>query len=136
MARLIDTSIFIAQERGTFQLPREMEDRQITEVYISVVTASELLHGVHRAIYPAIKQRRLHSVEQVLAEFPILPIDITIARQHAALAAKIRGAGTIIGDNDLWIAATCLAHNLIMVTGNEREFRRIPGLAVENWLKA
>ena len=99
----------------------------------SVVTASELLHGVHRAVQPDVRARRSAFVEGVLERFPLLAVDLACARAHAQLWAELSRAGTLIGPHDLWLAATCVAHGLIMVTGNVREFARVPGLELEVW---
>lgn len=134
MAVLIDTSILIAYERGQLDVPARVAGRESEEAFLSVISASELLHGVHRAIDPAIRARRLAFVEAVLARFPVLEIDLETARTHAALWSTLAGKGEMIGVHDSWIAATCMAHNLTMVTANTREFNRVPGLRLENWL--
>ena len=100
---------------------------------MSVVTASELLHGVHRTGDSNIRARRSAFVEAVLERFPLLPVDPPTARAHARLWADLMAQGRLIGPYDLWLAATCLAHGLTMVTGNVREFARVPGLDVEAW---
>ena len=96
---------------------------------ISVITVSELLHGVHRA-EGAVKARRLAFVEHLLASLPAVPIGEPIARMHAALWADLAAHGQMIGGHDLWIAATALSHDMPVVTGNVREFERVPGLRV------
>ncbi len=133
MAVLIDTSFLIAYERGQLDLAAHVAGRQAEEVFLSVISASELLHGVYRAIDPAIRARRLAFVEAVLARFPVLEIDLETARAHAALWSSLAQSGEMIGVHDSWIAATCIARDLTLVTGNLREFERVPGLRVENW---
>jgi len=58
---------------------------------------------------------------------------VQIARARAHIRADLASRGEITGPNDLWLAASCVAHGLVMVTANEREFRRVPGLEVEAW---
>ncbi len=99
------------------------------EVVISVITVSELLDGVHRA-EGAVRARRLAFVEHLLAALPAIPIGEPIARMHAALWAELTARGQMIGAHDLWIAATALAHDMSLVTGNAREFERVPGVRV------
>jgi tRNA(fMet)-specific endonuclease VapC len=96
---------------------------------ISVVTVSELLHGVHRA---PVEQRaaRQAAVEAVLERFAALPITIAEARVHARLAAELSSSGKTVGSHDLWIGATALAHGLGVMTRNPRDFARIPELRV------
>lgn len=133
MGVLIDTSVLIGVERGRLKLEEHLRGIEDEEFFLSVITASELLHGVHRAVDPGIRARRAAFVEGVLERFPILPVDVATARAHARLSADLVAEGWIIGPNDLWLAATCLAHGLGIVTANIREFARVPGLDVEEW---
>lgn len=133
MALLIDTSVFIQHERGRLALTPLVEHRGDEEIHVSVVTASELLHGVHRARDRRTRARRSAFVEAVLAEFSLLPIDVLVARTHARLWAELAGEGAPIGAHDLWLAATCVGRGLTLATGNVREFGRVPGLDVEVW---
>jgi tRNA(fMet)-specific endonuclease VapC len=136
MAALIDASILIAHERGKLDLESQIANRQGEKFCLSIVTASELLHGVHRAIQPEIREKRSRFVEGVLAKFPLLDLDLPTARVHARLRAELAVAGAMIGPHDLWLAAVCLTHGLTMVTANVREFNRVPGLTVECWVKS
>jgi tRNA(fMet)-specific endonuclease VapC len=130
---LIDASILIESERGRLNLEPHVARHGEEEAFLSVVTASELLHGVHRATMPDVRARRAAFVEGVLEHFPLLSVDLACARAHARLWAELREAGALIGAHDLWLAATCVAHGLTMVTGNFREFARVPGLDLEVW---
>jgi tRNA(fMet)-specific endonuclease VapC len=91
-------------------------------------------HGVHRAVDRTTRARRLAFVEGVLAELPILGIDLATARSHAQLWDDLSVHGLMIGTQDSWLAATCMAHDLRLATCNVREFHRVPGLVVENWV--
>ena len=132
MGSLIDTSIFIESERGRLDLAVQVSARQEEEFFMSVITASELLHGVHRAA-PAYKNNRSVTVEGWIGRFTVLDIEMSIAREHARIFADMRMKGNAIGAHDLWLAATCLTRKLKMVTANVREFERVPNLMVENW---
>jgi tRNA(fMet)-specific endonuclease VapC len=136
VAVLIDASILIEAERGRLDLEPHVARHGDEESFLSAITASELLHGVHRANAPDVRVKRSAFVEGVLERFPILAVDLACARAHAPLWAELRRAGAMIGPHDLWLAATCLAHGLIMVTANLREFERVPGLEVELWAEA
>jgi tRNA(fMet)-specific endonuclease VapC len=133
MAVLIDASILIEAERGRLHLEPHVARHEDEETFLSVITASELLHGVHRAAQPDIRAKRSAFVEGILERFPVLPVDLAAARAHARLWAELRQAGTMVGPHDLWLAATCVAHGLTMVTANAREFERVAGLDVEVW---
>jgi len=136
MAVLIDASILIEAERGRLDLGPHVARHGDEESFLSVITASELLHGVHRATGADVRARRSAFVEGILERFPLLVVDVACARAHARLWAELRQAGAMIGPHDLWLAATCLAHGLTMVTANVREFDSVPGLVVELWADA
>lgn len=136
MAVLIDASILIEAGRGRLDIEPHVARRPDDEAFLSVVTASELLHGVHRAATPDQRARRSAFVEGVLERFPLLEIDLATARAHAQVWADLSATGSIIGPHDLWLAASCIAHGLTMVTANVREFERVPGLEVEEWRDA
>lgn len=133
MGVLIDASVLIEHERGRMNLEPHLAGREQEEFFLSVITASELLHGVYRAQDTGIRTRRSAFVEGVLERFPMLPVDLAVARAHAQLWAGLMEKGRVIGPHDLWLAATCLAYGLTMVTANVAEFERVPGLAVEAW---
>lgn len=133
MGVLIDASVLIGLERSGSELELRVEGRGDEEFFLSVVTASELLHGVHRSADDRIRSRRSAFVEAVLERLPILGIDLATARAHAGMWAGLSASGRLIGAHDLWIAASCLAHGLTLVTLNVREFARVPGLRLEDW---
>jgi predicted nucleic acid-binding protein len=126
VAVLIDTGLLVDLERGVANPEVEgaigEEDRAI-----SVITLSELVHGVHRAS-GAQRARRGAFVEHLLAGMRAIEITEQIARVHADIWAQLAARGELIGAHDLWIAATALAHGMGLATGNGREFKRVPGL--------
>lgn len=127
MAILIDTSVLVDAERGGDTLDRMPTDE---ERLISIITVSELLHGVHRATPESVALRRQAAVEEALAAMEPIPITEPVARVHSAIWAQLEAAGEIIGAHDLWIAATALTHGLRLATRNTRDFERVPGLEV------
>lgn len=133
LGSLIDTSILIAAERGRIRLAERLRAKPDGAYRISVITVSELMHGLHRATEPTVRLRRQTFIDHVLHDYPTLGIDVPVARTHAALWAGLEARGEVIGAHDLWIAATCLTHGLGLVTANVREFQRVPGLQVEEW---
>ena len=128
MAVLIDTDLLIDTERGVRAPAVERllgeEDRAI-----SVITVSELLHGVHRARGER-RARRAAFVEHLLVSMLPIPITEAVARVHAGIWAELADRGQTIGAHDLWIAATALAHGLAVATRNRQDFERVPGLQV------
>ena len=133
MGLLIDTSILIACEKGTLHLDQVLSTQGDDTVFLSVISASELLHGVHRAVNEQVRTRRMAFVERVLSGMEILDIDISTARIHAKLWGDLAGSGQMIGAHDLWLAASALANDCAFVTRNFREFNRVPGLRVKVW---
>jgi predicted nucleic acid-binding protein len=96
---------------------------------ISVITVSELLHGVHRANGDR-RARRSAFVEHLLAGMRAIKITEAIARAHAELWAQLSVQGRLIGAHDLWIPATAVTHGMGLATRNASEFERVPGLRV------
>lgn len=136
MGVLIDASLLIEHERGRLDLESHVQGREEEPFFLSVVTVSELLHGVHRAADPATRARRSVFVEGVLDAFPVLPIDVPTGRIHAETWSFLASGGATIGAHDLWLAAAALAHGLSMATANVRDFERVPGLVVEDWTQS
>ena len=121
MAVLLDTSVLIDVERGARSLPDE------DEMAIAAITASELLHGVHRATarYRVLRET---FVEQLLAEVPTVPFTLAVARVHARLWTELLAAGRLPGAHDLLVAATAIAIDWPLATLNRRHFDGVPGL--------
>jgi predicted nucleic acid-binding protein len=128
---LIDSSVLIAAERGMLSLEEKLLSLGDEPVALSAVTASELLHGVHRASTPAQRTRREAFVEQMLAHIDIIPFDLVVARIHARLSANLYR--TPVGAHDLIIGATALALDYQVATRDLRSFPRLPGLKVAHW---
>ena len=96
----------------------------------SIVCAAELKSGAARRPTP----NRLAQVSAVLDSVPTEPLAPPADAIYADLLATLEKAGSLIGGFDMLIAAHALSMDCILVTANEREFRRVPGLTVENWL--
>lgn len=133
MGLLIDTNILITCERGQLNLEDVVSSQGDVSVFLSVISVSEMLHGVNRASDEKIKTHRMAFVENILECIEILDIDVTTARIHSRIWSDLTVKGQLIGAHDLWIAASALANNYSLVTRNVREFERIPGLHVVVW---
>lgn len=96
----------------------------------SIVVACELRYGAAKKGSPTWS----HKIEQLLAALEVLPLEDGVDWSYADLRATLEKAGTPIGANDCLIAAHALSLGLVLVTDNMNEFRRVPGLKVENWL--
>lgn len=133
---LLDTNIIsnmmrdangIAAQRFA-QIAKEFES---SEVCTSVVVQCELRFGLTRKSHPRLEL----AYERVMQSLEILPLGSEVADCYAQLRTALEQQGTPIGPNDTLIAAHALALDCTLVTDNEAEFRRVPGLRVENWLK-
>lgn len=129
MGLIIDTNIFVQSERGRRAIDFSKWG-EYGEAAISVVTASELLVGVHRAQTEGQRTRRLAFVTAVLSDFPTIAFTMEVARVHAELFALLAGQGRQIGAHDLIIAATAQTYDCAVLTLNTEEFQRIPDLIV------
>jgi len=130
MGIIIDTSVLIDLERRDEALETLLSTLGDEDVAIAAIIVSELIVGIHRAEHASRRARREAFVSTVLEQIPVLPFDVIVARAHAGLWAQLAGTGQMIGANDLFIAATALAHGYSVMTENIREFSRVPGLVV------
>lgn len=124
MGVLIDTSVFVAVENCRLRLADLIEADE--RYAISVVTATELLHGAHRATGPT-AARRAAFVEGLLAGFGVLPVDLPVGRAYARASADLAALDRPVDAHDLWIAATAIAHGF-EVLALDGDFDSIPGL--------
>jgi tRNA(fMet)-specific endonuclease VapC len=122
---LLDSTVLIRWERTGS--PVSLPDDE--EVAIAAITASELLHGVHRADTQH-RATREAFVEHVLRVLPTLPFDLAAARVHSRLWAELVSAGQMIGPHDLIIAAIAVARGWSVATLNREEFARVAGLRI------
>ena len=138
MGTVLDTTVFIEIERAVRGLTAaramtevaarlESQLGESEEVGIAAITASELLHGVHRATDEH-RGRRAAFVEAVIAAFPTLSFDLLVARVHARLWAGLASSGVEVGAHDRLVAATAMSAGWRVGTANIRHFHRIPGL--------
>ena len=97
----------------------------------SIVVACELRYGAARKGSVVLNEK----IEQLLADLEILPLAEGVDRHYASLRTQLEQAGQPISAHDMLIAAHALTLGLTVVTANIREFRRVPGLSVENWLE-
>jgi tRNA(fMet)-specific endonuclease VapC len=128
---ILDTSLIIAAEHRAARLDRYLDSLGDEPIALSAITASELLHGCHRATDAGVRARRAAFVEAILEAAPVLPFALAEARRHAELWAELMRRGTMIGPHDLLIGATALARGYKLATLNRRDFERIPGLQLE-----
>lgn len=130
MGYLIDTCLFIDHERQKKSFLDFLDKFPNQHVAISVITAAELLHGVHRANKQALRLKRKAFVETIISEIPILDFDLKAARIYSEVWAKLLSKGMMISAHDLQIGSTALCHGLDIVTSNKKDFIKIPGVKI------
>ncbi len=102
------------------------------QLVMSVITYGELHYGANKSNQSA---KALTHLEELIQDIPVTELNSNVAQAYGEIRATLEKQGKLIGNNDLWIGAHALALNLTLATNNEREFKRIPGLSVENWTK-
>jgi tRNA(fMet)-specific endonuclease VapC len=129
---LLDTNIciYIRQRKPQGVLNR-FERLRPGEAVLSVISYGELIYRVSKSDQSAQGMKRLIELTTLV---PIMALPEDAAREYGTIRAKLESKGEMIGGNDLWIAAHARAAGLIVVTNNEKEFKRVPGLKVENWV--
>jgi tRNA(fMet)-specific endonuclease VapC len=127
---MVDANVFIQFERRKLSVDFSHWTPPGDDVFISAITVSELLMGVHRADTDTRRQRRSEFVEAILVGVTVLDLTAVVARRHAELHADLTKRGQLIGAHDMIIAATALHHGLSLLTDNIAEFSRVSGLSV------
>lgn len=133
MGVMLDTSVLIAVERGSLNIDPLISSFEGQPVGISVITAAELLHGVHRADSRRRRLKRQAYVEQVIDLFPVYPFELHAARIYAELWASQIMKGATIGAHDLIIGATAISLGFEVATYDLRDFGKIEGLTVHQF---
>ncbi|HEB99836.1 MAG TPA: type II toxin-antitoxin system VapC family toxin [Thiotrichales bacterium] len=131
-AYLLDTNILsdlIRNPQG--RVMEEIDRVGENAVCTSIIVAAELRYGAAKANSRGLAER----IDLILSALEILPLEPPVDREYAALRHHLTRQGTPIGPNDLLIAAQALANGLTLVTANLREFSRVPGLSVIDWLQ-
>jgi tRNA(fMet)-specific endonuclease VapC len=128
---LLDTNIciYIRQKRPE-EVLRRFRKLRPGEAVLSVITYGELLYGAAKSEQRVAALERLRELVHLL---PALALPESTAETFGTIRAELESKGETIGNNDLWIAAHAVAAGLTLVTNNEREFRRVRGLKIQNW---
>lgn len=100
---------------------------------LSVITFGELAYGAEKSTQRA---RAVRELNEFISMVSVMSLPIATGESYGAIRAALEAKGETIGHNDLWIAAHAMAAGLILVTNNAREFKRIRGLKIENWVPA
>ncbi len=131
MKYLLDTNTCVRYlNQRSMTIIRRMDALSPEDLVVCSVTRAELIFGAMKSNNP---EKTLAIQREFLAPLATLPFDDAAAEQYGRIRAKLEVAGTPIGPNDLLIATIGLAHGLIVVTHNVREFSRVDGLTIEDW---
>ena len=135
MRYLLDTNIISYFLRGACPaLNQRILDSTPDELATSIISAGELRYGLSR-LPPSRRATELaHQLEGLLSAITVLALPPEAAQHYGRARSQLEAAGTPIGGNDLWIAAHALSQDLTLVTNNTREFERVAGLKLENWV--
>ncbi|HSI28172.1 MAG: type II toxin-antitoxin system VapC family toxin [Methylophilus sp.] len=129
---LLDTNIISDLIRNpSGAAARHIEQVEAKNIFTSIIVAAELRYGCEKKGSPKLTGK----VENLLATIPVLPLENPVDTEYGRIRAELEATGQTIGMNDLLIAAQACTLNLTLVTDNLREFSRIHGLKVENWLE-
>lgn len=131
MRYLLDTCVISDFIKGGIDTTARFKQTPPMDIAISAITVMELRYGL--ALNPKRVQKVEPAIASILSSVTILPFGTVEAEQTAQIRAVLKSQGQPIGAYDVLIAATALQHGLIMVTANQRELTRIPGLQSENW---
>ena len=128
---LLDTNILIAALKGEPCVRQRLETLPLSDLLLSTIVLGELEFGAEKSAWADRNRQRLAELTRRL---PLIGLEASTARHYARIRMQLERMGTPIGANDLWIAAQALTADATLVTNNQREFLRVQGLVVENWL--
>jgi tRNA(fMet)-specific endonuclease VapC len=130
---MLDTNIVIyVIKRRPIEI-LEVFNAHAGQMCISSITLAELLHGVEKS---SMITKNLRKVEDFVSRLEVLPYENTAASHYGDIRADLEKKGTVIGVNDIHIAAHARSEGQILVSNNVREFERVEGLRLENWIES
>jgi tRNA(fMet)-specific endonuclease VapC len=128
---LLDTNIVIYVLKRRPREVLEVFNTNAKRMAISSITLAELIYGAEKS--PNL-DKNLEAIEEFISHLDVLSYDAKASQHFGQIKAALEKKGEIIGENDIHIAAHAISQGLILVTNNLREFKRVPNLALENWV--
>jgi tRNA(fMet)-specific endonuclease VapC len=129
---MLDTNICIYLiKNNPPQVRPHFERLQPGEILLSSIVLAELMYGISKSQY---KNRNLAALELFLMPLEIVQLDMAAAEKYGDIRAILEQSGRTIGGNDLLIAAHAISLDATLITNNEKEFARVSGLRLENWV--
>ena len=130
---LLDTNICIYILRNFPQVVKEnLKSNKDDKIYISHFTIAELLVGIEKGKFT---RTQIEATHKLISTFEAIHFETKEAEMYAKIRANLEKNGSIIGAMDMLIASVAVTNDLIIVTNNEKEFKRVPNLKIENWAK-
>lgn len=129
---LLDTDTIIYNLKGHSAVQENLRRHFYDPLRLSVITLMELYYGAYKSQKTTSNLAKIKTLENALE---IIPVGNESVEIFGMLKANLEKSGTPLDDFDLILASCALAHNLILVTNNEKHFQRIEGLRMENWTK-
>ena len=131
LSYLLDTDICVYIKRfSPIEVRQRLARQPVGTVAMSAITWGELMFGACQSRDP---EQAMAAMQELATNIKVVPLSHTAGEQYGLIHSHLVRAGTLIGHNDLWIAAHALAEDLVLVTNNTREFSRVPDLRIENW---
>lgn len=132
MKYMLDTNICIyVIANRSLEVVKKFRKMDKDQISVSVIVASELAYGVAKS---RLYEQNKETLELFLSSLSVEPMADSVMWHYASLRTQLERAGTVIGENDQWIAAHALATNSVLVSNNMRKFERVAGLTLENWV--
>ena len=128
---LLDTNIVIYVLKRRPLEVLETFNKNANRMAISSITLSELMYGADKS---ANVHKNLEAIDDFTSHLDVLPYDEKVSQHYGRIKAMLEKKGEIIGENDIHISAHAISQGLILVTNNLKEFKRVPNLALENWV--
>jgi tRNA(fMet)-specific endonuclease VapC len=128
---MLDTNICIyITKHQPPKVKAHFESLKAGQVVMSAITYGELYYGASKSTQ---RMKAITQLSALVQDVPVAELDARVAQAYGEIRSTLERQGRPIGNNDLWIGAHALALDLTLATNNEREFKRIPGLSLENW---
>lgn len=125
-----DTCIYLTKNKSE-RLLKQFQKLEPGEMGMSIITYGELYYGAKKSVQA---KEALNRLERLTSLISVCEMSSIVSEHYGEIRLDLEKKGKIIGSNDLWIAAHALALKTTLVTNNEKEFRRVKNLTVENWL--
>jgi len=133
MKYLLDTNICIyIIKKKPEQVLKKFQRMKKSEIYLSSITIAELIYGVEKSQF---KEKNMAAFDDFISPFECVDFNNESAKTFGRLRADLEKNGSMIGVFDLQIASISIAHDMTLVTNNEKEYSRVSGLRIENWTK-